>query len=55
MKPVALSELLDALEFDSDERVNMVDLQTGSVVSVERSVLSAAEEGDDESLGELPD
>lgn len=55
MKPVPLSELLDALEFDSDERVTKVDLQIGAVVSVDRSVLIAAEEGDDESLGDLPD
>jgi len=28
MKPVKLSELIEALEFDSDEYGNWVDLQT---------------------------
>ena len=55
MKPVKLSELIDALEFDSDQRVTKVDLQNGCVVSVDRSVLGAVEESDEESLGDLPD
>lgn len=55
MKPVKLSELIEVLEFDSDEHVTKVDLQNGCVVRVDRSVLSAVEESDEESLGELPD
>lgn len=55
MKPVKLSELIEALEFDSDEHVTKVDLQNGCVVSVDRFVLSALEEGDEESLDDLPD
>jgi hypothetical protein len=55
MKPVKLSELIEALEFESDERVMKVDLQNGCVVSVDRSVVSAVEESDDEALGDLPD
>jgi hypothetical protein len=55
MKPVKLSELIEALELDADERVTKVDLQDGCVVSVERSVVSALEEGDEAALGELPD
>jgi hypothetical protein len=55
MNPIKLSELTDVLEFDTDEHVNLVDLQNGRVVSVERSVLSAAEEGDEDSLGSVPE
>jgi hypothetical protein len=54
MKPVKLSELIDALEFHSDEHVSRVDLREGCVVAVDRSVLSAMEEGDEESLRGLP-
>ncbi|MEI8310985.1 MAG: UPF0158 family protein [Verrucomicrobiota bacterium] len=54
MKPVKISDLLDALEFDSDEYGSWVDLETGSVVHVSHEVISAVEEGDEdaESLGE---
>src|ERR1700745_3910033 len=55
MKPVKLSELIDALEFDFDERVTRVDLQNGCVVTVDRAVLSAVEENDEASPGQLPD
>jgi hypothetical protein len=55
MKPVKLSELIEALEFDSDERVTKVDLQNGCVVTVDRSVVSAVEDEDESSLGDLPD
>lgn len=55
MKPIPLSELTDALEFDSPEHLTRVDLQNGRVVSVDRSVLSAVEEGEEDSLGALPD
>lgn len=55
MKPVKLSELIEALEFESDERVTKVDLQCGCVVSVDRSILSSLEESDEDSLPDLPD
>lgn len=55
MKPVKLSELIEALEFDSDEYTNRVDLQNGCVVRLPISLLSAAEEGDDEALDGLSD
>jgi len=54
MKPTKLSELIDALEFDSDEHRAWVDLQNGCVVSVDQSLLSALEEGEDEALTDLP-
>lgn len=55
MKPVKLSELIEAVELASDERVTKVDLQNGCVVSVDLAVISAVEEGDEASLGDLPD
>jgi hypothetical protein len=55
MKPIKLSELIDTLEFDSDERVTWVDVQNGCVVTVTQALLSAVEEGDDEALSELQD
>src|SRR5438094_10220442 len=55
MKPTKLSELINALEFDSEEQVNRVDLQNGCVVTVEESLLSALEEGNDEALHDLLD
>ena len=41
MKPVKLSDLIEVLEFDSDEFGNWVDLQTGSVVRLAHSLRSA--------------
>ena len=55
MKAIKLSELIEALEFNSDEHVTKVDLQNGCTVTVDRSVLSAVEESDEKSLGGLPD
>ena len=55
MKPTKLSELIEALEFDSEERMTKVDLENGCVVSVDRSVLGEVEEGDEEALREVPD
>ncbi len=55
MKPIRISELVEALEFDSDEHVNRVDLQEGRVVMVDNSVLGDVEEGDEEALREVPD
>lgn len=55
MKPIKLSELVEALEFDSTEHGSWVDLQTGSVVRLAHSLLSAVEEGDDDALASLAD
>ncbi len=56
MNPSAkLSELIDALEFESEETVTRFDRQTGRIISVDRHILSAFEEGDEDELGELPD
>lgn len=55
MKPTKLSELIDALEFDSDMHATRVDLQNGCVVTVDQALLSALEEGDAEALTDLPD
>jgi hypothetical protein len=53
--PAKLSDLMEALLFDSDEHVSRYDRETGRLVTVERSVLSATEEEDEESLSDLPD
>ncbi len=55
MKPVKLSDLIEALEFDSDEYGSHVDLQEGRVVRLPNSLLSATEEGDEEALDNLAD
>ena len=55
MKFIKLSELIEALEFDSDSQVTRVDLQNGCVVSVSAEVFSAVEEDDEEAVQDLPD
>jgi len=55
MKPAKLSELIQVLEFHSEDHVTRVDLQNGCVVTVDRSVFCALEEGDEEALQHLPD
>ena len=55
MKPVKLSALLEALEFDFEDTRTFVDLENGCVCMVQRSVLSDMEEGDEEALSDLPD
>lgn len=55
MKPIKLSELIAALEFDSEEHVARIDLQEGCVITVDRMVLSAVDEEDEEALQDLPD
>jgi len=55
MKPIKLSELINALEFDSEDWVNRVDLQNGCIVTVEESLLNSLEEGEGEALQDLPD
>jgi hypothetical protein len=55
MKPVPLSNLIEALDFDSDEEVTRVDTQEGDVVRISSDVLSAIEGDDTETLEGLPD
>ncbi len=56
MNPLAkLSELTDALEFESVDRRTYFDQHTGRIVSVEDRILSAVEEGKDEALTNVPD
>jgi hypothetical protein len=54
-KPVKLSELIEALEFDFPEHIYKIDLQTGRLVMVEECVMRAMEEGDEESLSDVRD
>jgi len=53
--PAKLSELTDALEFESVDRRTYFDRHTGRIVSVEDSILSAVEEGGEEALRSLTD
>ena len=56
MNPRAkLSELTDALAFESVERRSYFDRHTARIVSVADRILSAVEEGDEEALKGLPD
>ena len=55
MKPIKLSELIEAIEFDSPEHISSIDLQEGRHVIIEESVLRAVEEGDDDLLNGLPE
>jgi len=48
MKPIKVSELLETLEFSSEDFVPQVDLENGCVVMIDRSIVRALEEGDDE-------
>src|SRR5215469_14041358 len=54
-KPVKLKELIEALEFDSPDYVTKIDLQTGRLVMVEKWVMRAMDEGDEEALSEMAD
>jgi hypothetical protein len=54
MKPIKLSELLEALEFDSEEHITKVDLQNGCVVTVDDFLLRSLEEDDEGALVDLP-
>lgn len=53
--PAKLSDLIEALEFDSPMHIMYFDRQTGHVVSVDRDVMSGIEEGDEERLRGLPE
>ena len=50
-----LSELTDALQFESVDRRAYFDRQTARIVSVADHILSAVEEGEEEALGSRPD
>jgi uncharacterized protein UPF0158 len=50
-----LSDLIDTLLFQSEERLSWFDRQTGRIVMVECFVMSALEEGNEEELTDLPD
>jgi hypothetical protein len=55
MKAVNISELIDAIEFDSDEYGSWVDLQTGGVVRLAHSLISAVEDDDGDALESMAD
>ena len=56
MSPLAkLSELTDALEFQSVDRRIYLDRHTGQIVSVADRILTAVEEGEEEALTSRPD
>lgn len=55
MKPVKLSELVEVVDFDFEELVRRVDLQEGRVVTLDRSILDAVENDEEESLANVPD
>jgi hypothetical protein len=53
--PVAkLSDPVEPLPFESPEHVTRFDRQTGRMVTVERWILSALEEGQDERVADVP-
>jgi len=51
--PAKLSELILALDMPSEEFRTYFDRQTGAVVSVEETMLSNLEDGEEEDLGDL--
>lgn len=55
MKPTKLSELIEGIEFDSDEYAAHVDLQNGIVVRLPQSLLSAVEESAEDVLDRTAD
>jgi hypothetical protein len=56
MNPLAkLSDLIEALEFESEEFRAYYDRQIDQIVSIEGSILSAVEEGEEEELSDRPD
>ncbi len=50
-----LSELIEAFEFESEEMVTRFDRETRRPVHVERHIVSAFEEGEEDELGDLAD
>jgi hypothetical protein len=55
IKPPAakLSDLMDPCDFDSGDYITRFDRETGRIVIVEQSLLSAVEEGREEELGDF--
>jgi len=50
-----LSDLIGAIELDSPEYRTYFDRQKGKIVSVERTILGAFEDGDEERFAHVPD
>ena len=48
-----LSDLIEALEFESPDHVTRYDRETGRIVMVEESVLRDVEEGEEDALADL--
>lgn len=55
MNPAKLSELIESLEFHSDEHSAWVDLETGRVVRLAHSLLEAVEDDGPDVLEDFPD
>src|SRR5512141_1835979 len=56
MNPIAkLSDLIDPLELDSPEHLTYFDRKTARFVLVDKIVMRAVQEGDDDLLNSLPD
>ena len=53
--PAKLTDLMDAIEFEFEDYHTYFDRQTGRIISVEKTILSAVEEGDDDALTDAPD
>lgn len=54
--PAKLSNLVDSIEMSTDSECQLYfDRQTGEVISIDQSILSAMEEGDEASLTDIPD
>lgn len=53
--PVKLSDLILTLDLPSEEYRTYIDRKTGAVVSVEETMLSQLEDGEEEDLGDLPE
>lgn len=53
--PVKLSELINSFLFNSPENTIRFDRQTGKIVTIEKSIMDAVEEDDEDSLTNAPD
>jgi hypothetical protein len=53
--PVKLSELVEALDLEMEDYQTYLDRKTGTMVTIQSSLISALEEDDDESLQDLDD
>ena len=52
---VKLSELVEAVDWVSEDQQPLIDLESGHVVFVDSYLTGLLEEGDEEALAELPD